>query len=518
MEYKSLYRTWRPQRFADVVGQKNTVTGLANAVREAKLAHAYLFAGPRGTGKTSIAKILAKAANCPNQDDGEPCNRCASCEEINSGAFMDVIEIDAASNRGIDEIRDLRENVKYLPAQGKKKVYIIDEVHMLTTEAFNALLKTLEEPPDSVIFVLATTEQHKIPATVLSRCQRYVFSRLDAGEIQERVIYVAGQSGLTITDEAAVVIARRANGSLRDALGMLEQVASYVGSDIQTVSVNEALGLIDRDALESLLRAVIENEPQALFATLDRMIAQGKEPVQIARDSALCARDLLLYNVLGDKFEPLLLPLAVIQNLCGVRTVSAQNGWSTAVKHLLKLADELRYNENQRFALEIGFIELSGLLGSQENPAQRQERREPTAAAASSGTQERKKERAPRPPAPEKAPNAAPKEQTEDRGWKEILDRVKALKPTTYALLLPAKIIGMEAGALVLGYEKKNQFHRNKVEEKANRDIVKAAIKDVTGRDLELKLVFLEEMVEYPDIVQKAVELFGKDKVEIIEE
>jgi DNA polymerase-3 subunit gamma/tau len=260
MAYLALYRAWRPQIFRDVVGQEQIVTALQNALAQNRLTHAYLFSGPRGTGKTSVAKIIAKAVNCLESKEGEPCNECSSCKDIKQGNFMDVVEIDAASNRGIDEIRELREKVRIMPAQGNKKVYIIDEVHMLTTEAFNALLKTLEEPPESVIFILATTELQKIPATIVSRCQTYQFRRITVKEIKQRLEQVAAANGIEISPEALDLIARRSNGGLRDALSILDQIYSYQGSVIDKKHVLDVLGLVDDAFMVELIDALLAND------------------------------------------------------------------------------------------------------------------------------------------------------------------------------------------------------------------------------------------------------------------
>jgi len=281
--YVALYRKWRPQTFSDVVGQGHVVRTLQNALRTGRISHAYLFAGPRGTGKTSVAKIMAKAVNCERGVTPEPCNECIICREISSGGSLDVIEIDAASNRGIDEIRDLREKVRYLPNRCRQKVYIIDEVHMLTPEAFNALLKTLEEPPSHVMFIMATTEPQRIPLTILSRCQRFDFRRLSTRDIVKRLHQVAVSCGYSVAEDARWLIARHAEGSLRDALSILDQCAAYE-EEITASLVLDLLGRIPIEELHKTVKAVMRAQPAATLRLVDEALAQGKEAVQIAQD------------------------------------------------------------------------------------------------------------------------------------------------------------------------------------------------------------------------------------------
>lgn len=278
MAYIALYRKWRPKDFEDVVGQSHITETLQKAIDTDKVAHAYLFSGPRGTGKTSTAKIFARAMNCVHGPTSHPCNECEVCRHIMSGESLDVVEIDAASNRSIEDIRTLRETIKFMPAEGHKKIYIIDEVHMLTTEAFNALLKTLEEPPAHVIFILATTEPERIPMTILSRCQRYEFRRITSEDIAKRLLYVAGQEQIDLTKGAAHILAVQADGGMRDALSMLDQCVSNTSGTIDEGVVRDLLGLIGKDWLFSLAQAIFDGKGDVIIKAVDDVIHMGKEP------------------------------------------------------------------------------------------------------------------------------------------------------------------------------------------------------------------------------------------------
>jgi len=303
LEYLSLYRKWRPKSFSEgFIGQEHVVRTLKNALALGKIAHAYLFSGPRGTGKTTAAKILAKAVNCRARGDNpDPCNACPSCQRINDGVSMDVLEIDGASNRGIDEIRVLRERVKFAPVEGDYKVYIIDEAHMLTAEAFNALLKTLEEPPSHVIFIFATTESHKFPATILSRCQRFDFKRLTSEEIYRHLAFIAGQEKLQVEEGALRLIAAQAAGGMRDAIGILEQAAAHAQGRLSAADVRAVLGLVGIAALFSLGEAVAGRDLEAAFRLVQQVETAGKDPALFARQAAEFFRDLLVLKLPGEQ-------------------------------------------------------------------------------------------------------------------------------------------------------------------------------------------------------------------------
>lgn len=297
MTYRALYRVWRPQRFADVIGQEHITQTLQNALKERRFSHAYLFNGPRGTGKTSAAKILAKAVNCLQGPAAEPCNECVICKGMTEGSLVDVVEIDAASNRGVEEIRDVRDKVKYAPTEARYKVYIIDEVHMLTTEAFNALLKTLEEPPEHVIFILATTEPHKLPLTIISRCQRFDFRRIPVETMVERLRMIAGESGVSVSDQALMLIARAAEGGMRDALSLLDQAFSFRGETIDAEDVLTVTGSVSHLFLAETVQLLYNKNIPGIVEQLNDLMAAGKDPEQFLQDLTHYYRDLLLYKV-----------------------------------------------------------------------------------------------------------------------------------------------------------------------------------------------------------------------------
>ena len=300
MAYQALYRKWRPQKFEDMVGQTAVTKTLKNAIIHHKTSHAYLFTGPRGTGKTSAAKIFAKAINCLNPQDGEPCNDCLLCKGITEGTIGDVIEIDAASNNGVEEIRDIRDKARYAPTQATYKVYIIDEVHMLSTGAFNALLKTLEEPPKNVIFILATTEPHKIPATIISRTQRFDFRRITNDEIIQRLRYILEQEEIAYEEEALSVIARCANGGMRDALSLLDQVISFSDDKVSFEQAIQVSGSLTDDLMIEFIRLLTQQQAQAALLQLQDLLLLGKEASRLIEEWLEFSRDLLVAKQTGD--------------------------------------------------------------------------------------------------------------------------------------------------------------------------------------------------------------------------
>ena len=372
MSYTALYRKWRPAQFDDVKGQDHIVQTLKNQITSGRIGHAYLFCGTRGTGKTTIAKIFAKAVNCEHPVDGSPCNECAACKAIASGSSMNVIEIDAASNNGVENIREIREQVQYPPTDGAYRVYIIDEVHMLSTGAFNALLKTLEEPPSYVIFILATTEVHKIPVTVLSRCQRYDFRRITIDTIAARLRELADAEKIQVEEKALRYVAKAADGSMRDALSLLDQcVAFHYGSLLTYDNVLEVLGAVDSGVFSELLRAVIAKDTTACMKKLEEMVIQGRELGQFVTDFIWYLRNLLVLKTADDAEN--MLDMSE-DNLKLLREEAEMINGETLMRFIRifsELSNQIRYASQKRVLIELALIKMGtqGAAGTMMQPA-----------------------------------------------------------------------------------------------------------------------------------------------------
>src|SRR5271169_3990772 len=358
MSYQVIARKWRPQTFSDLVGQSHVTSTLANAIKNNRVAHAYIFSGARGVGKTTAARILAKALNCVNGPTPEPCGECDSCKEIAVGTSLDVIEIDAASNRGIDQIRELREMVRYAPAAARHKVVILDEAHMLTGEASNALLKTLEEPPDRVIFVMATTQPEDLEDTIRSRSQHFHFRALTFLEITDRLKYIAGKEDLKIDNGALSVIARMAEGSMRDALSLLEQARAYCGDDIQDKPVRELLGVVPEDALNEMVEAIAERSAERALGLVHRFQREGRNLQHFCREAIRHMRNLLIARVCGAESELIAATADKRPALAEAAGHFSEEDLTRFFQILLQTDDDLRRKPDPRVHLEMGLLRL----------------------------------------------------------------------------------------------------------------------------------------------------------------
>jgi DNA polymerase III, subunit gamma and tau len=361
MEYLVTARKWRPQTFEDIVGQDHVVKTLKNSISQDRVAHAFLFGGPRGVGKTSIARILAKALNCEMGPAEIPCNECVNCREITKGTSMDVLEIDGASNRGIDEIRELREKVKFSPVSSRYKVYIIDEVHMLTKEAFNALLKTLEEPPAHVIFIFATTETHRVPATILSRCQRFDFRRISHKQISDKLGQIARAEKINISETGLAWIAEGGDGSMRDAQSIFDQVISYAGADIKDSDIKDLLALADRHLLFDLSAAVLERDAGKCLKIIDDGYYSGLDMKYFYQMLLDHFRDLLLIKIVGDDLSLIVLSGKEIEKLKGQANGVSRETLQRLLDILLDEEEDIRRSTNPRLNVELALVQMAYL-------------------------------------------------------------------------------------------------------------------------------------------------------------
>ncbi len=493
MSYLVLARKWRPQRFEEVVGQHHVTATLANALKTGRLSHAYLFSGPRGVGKTSVARILAKAINCAQGPTNEPCNECEACRAITQGHCIDVLEIDGASNRGIDDVRQLRESVKYAPASVRAKVYIIDEVHMLTTDAFNALLKTLEEPPRHVYFVLATTEPLRVPPTILSRCQRHDFGRLTVEELVAHLERIGAAEQLAIDREALRLIARKAEGSVRDTLTLLDQVAATGEGPFTAARVQEILGLSGSALYFEISAAITAGDVTRALTSLDTAYQEGLNLQELTDELVPHFRGLLLAT-LGPEMESLIEGTAeeraqLIGQGQGVRPADALR-W---LRILLDVAARMRRSAHARVHLEVALSEMAALPRSVDLASVLEHLRKgtlPSSAPAPPVTAApRATAGAERGPAPETIAQASQPPNEYATAWGEVVARVRREKAFLGSCLHESVVTGFAEGCLLVVLADANGFKREQVEKPSNRRYILRVIEETLGRPAGLRVV-----------------------------
>ena len=522
MTYLVMARKYRPQTLEEVVGQAHVTTTLRHAIGSNRISHAYLFAGPRGTGKTTVARILAKALNCKEGPTAQPCNRCDSCKEITIGRSLDVIEIDGASNNSVDDIRALRENIRYVPTQQKYKVYIIDEVHMLSGSAFNALLKTLEEPPAHAIFIFATTEPHRLPQTVLSRCQRFDFRRIPTTDLVKTIEAIGQKENLEIQKEAAYVLARRADGSLRDILSLLDQVIAYGGEaesgkgGMRTITpelVGETLGLVDQDKLFELTDAIAQKDSSKGISLLDQLIDSGMDLPEFVNSLLHHLRNLLMVKVGGD--SSVLFDLSD-NYLVKYKEKSSHFSDSDILRMIKAVADlnaGLRGTSDPRILLEMTLMKLlkmessvnlaevldklnlldpdqSGYVRSSGQSAPAASRTQPRGLklAKPSDRGEDREEHSASPPTQNSSgkPGDLSLESIQGR-WDDVLGKIKKAKLSLWSLLKEGEVMGLEDDTLTVEFHNGRSFHKRQAEKRENFNLIQKALGEVFDQPFGLK-------------------------------
>lgn len=490
MSYMALYRKFRPQEFADVKGQEHIVTTLKNQIKADRIGHAYLFCGTRGTGKTTIAKIFAKAVNCEHPVDGSPCGECASCKAITAGSSMNVIEIDAASNNGVDNIREIREEVAYRPTEGKYKVYIIDEVHMLSIGAFNALLKTLEEPPSYVIFILATTEAHKIPITILSRCQRYDFRRISIETISDRLMELMEKENVEVEERAIRYIAKAADGSMRDALSLLDQcIAFYLGQKLTYDHVLEVLGAVDTEVFSKLLRKVLAEDVAGAISQLEELVIEGRDLGQFVNDFTWYLRNLLLLKGSDDMEEVLDMSSENMALLKEEARLVEADVLMRYIRIFSELSNQVKYSSQKRILIEIAIIKLckpameTNMDSITDRLAKLEKKMEqgiPMAAPVNTTAQPTEAAPVSRPPMPKAIP-----EDVEQivKNWNSILPKMSGVV-RTYLKAAHLSLGGDDRLMIVLD----DPVAAGYVEEEDHRNEIRQVISDYIEKEVEIQI------------------------------
>lgn len=541
MSYTALYRQWRPETFDEVVGQDATVRILKNQIKGNRIAHAYLFCGSRGTGKTSTAKVFAKAVNCLNPIDGNPCLKCEVCQKLSAGSSMDIIEIDAASNNGVDEIRELRDKVKYPPVVGRYKVYIIDEVHMLSTGAFNALLKTLEEPPEHIIFILATTEPHRLPATILSRCQRFNFKRIANKSIVSRMAEIARRMGIQVESEALYTIARWSEGSMRDALSLLDQCIGFCGDAVSNDDVLAVLGTADQGFIFAVADNMIEGKVAELFYQVEQLINDGRDVSVFLRDLINHMRNLLIVKVCDDAVQLLDVGEDTFKAYIQQAKKASQERLTRAIDVLCSAESEMRWSSQPRILLEMALVKICRpeqevTLDALMDRVARLEQQIEGGVVVKQASPSKKGARAVnKPQAVER--NIAASEKIKGKGdnhgeyagrvWEEVLEAIKKERIALYGLLKDCGFVLDEKGTAVLSFPQDQQFFMESINREENRSFVEKVIERTMGKQVKVRCVLADQghtsdgvkgNSQNDDILEKAIDIFGADFVEVVDD
>ncbi len=504
MSYTALYRKFRPDTFEEVKGQDHIVNTLKNQIKAERIGHAYLFCGTRGTGKTSVAKIFARAVNCENSQDGSPCNECATCRAIGSGSAVNIVEMDAASNRGVDDIRQVIDEVQYSPSVGRYTVYIIDEVHMLTKEAFNALLKTLEEPPSHVIFILATTEPHKIPITILSRCQRYDFKRITIDTIAARLAELMDREQIEAEEKALRFIAKTADGSMRDAISMLDQcIAFYIGQKLTYENVLEVLGAVDQEIFSKLYNCIVKSDVVSSMQVLDEVIMQGRELGQFVNDFIWYLRNIMIVQSVDDASDIIDVSQEQLDQFKEEAQMMDTEAVMRYIRVLSKLSVDMRYSNQKRVLLEITLVKLNqpemdnnnealvNRIAALENKIKSGNIQvAPQQQMAASNNAPVNQEAAQ--PAPQEPAKPLPKAIPEDvkyivDNWKLVVNNMEGF----HQAIISMASLALKDDKLVLLYEN-NEIYYDMAKEKNIDQIINDIIKNEIGKDMTISIEKVE--------------------------
>lgn len=516
MSYIALYREWRPAVFEDVVEQEHVVKTLRYSVSTGRIAHAYLFCGTRGTGKTTMAHIMSRAINCLNPNNGDPCNKCEICREILSGSSMDVLEIDAASNNSVDNVRDIRDEVIYAPSNAKYKVYIIDEVHMLSTGAFNALLKTLEEPPSHVVFILATTEPHKLPATILSRCQRFDFRRISTDSIVKRLVKIAEANSVEINPDAGRLIAKMSDGALRDAISLLDQCISLGSAHITYEDVLSVVGIVNDTFMSEMAEDILARNTSSLLEKVNRLVMDGRDIPHFISDLVHYFRNLLICKAVANPGDIVDVPRDLLDIMKMQSNDISQDEIIYMIKELSLLEAGLKWASNPRIMLEVTLLKLcEGASAAEGSLASRVEALErmltdgkpmlpisPPREIPQTRQVYQKTETRGNNPEPAAKPAATSKETPGIKYldiWEAVLEQLKSLgRMSVHSFLIDTKAVELEGNYLGVVFSNKNSFAKTTISKVENIELIESAASKIMGHEIKVKCLDEDSLAGAP--------------------